>query len=134
MGERRFRDLPENAVAWVKATVLGASLTSAVACGGPTVEDQAPTCGPCCHGGGPDCEMMQTTGDEDVVVETVDEGDGTGDETQDSDDRDDRVDPMLLEDDAHEHPPDAPTCGPCCHGTGGPECDPPMTGTMPADP
>lgn len=99
---KKLRDTPEHAIAWVRATVLGMTLSGTLACGGS--HDVAPTCGPCCHGGGPNCEeqMMRSQGAEDVdEAEEVDAGIET------------------------EEPIDtAPTCGPCCHGGGGPECEP----------
>ncbi len=113
MAKRRFRDLPEGAAAWVKATILSASLSSTLACGGPTQQDQAPTCGPCCHGGGPECEQLQQT--EGNEVETTDDEVVHDVESDDGED-------VLPEDE--ELVDVAPTCGPCCHGTGGPECEP----------
>ena len=97
------RDMPQSALAWVKATILGASLSGTIACGGAQPEDVAPTCGPCCHGGGPECtqQEVETVGSEEVVADEV-------------------VDEEL---EAQEEIDPAPTCGPCCHGSSDPECD-----------
>lgn len=94
------RDMPQSTLAWVKATILGASLTGTIACGGGQPEDVAPTCGPCCHGGGPECHQMEAVGGEEVDV--------------DAEVEEDEIDRQDIED-------EAPTCGPCCHGSA--DCD-----------
>ena len=97
--------MPQSTLAWVKATILGASLTGTIACGGAqSPQDDAPTCGPCCHGGGPECEQTQQ-------LETV-----GGEEHIDPDAEAERE----LE---NQQIMNAPTCGPCCHGSDDPECD-----------
>ena len=82
----------------------------------------APTCGPCCHGGGPDCGP---------VTPEIDVADPVPDPHPNPDlkpnpDPNTPADNEIVEspspDDAYPIEV-APTCGPCCHG-GGPECGP----------
>ena len=116
----RFTDLPRDARLWVQATVLGSVMSTSVACGGGTPRETAPTCGPCCHGGGPECEQQQvmrdstedTRGDEEV--QEVDAGPPDA-----STDGGPAVEVDVPPDDRIRS---APTCGPCCHGAEGPEC------------
>jgi len=104
MAKHSQHSRPRGALTWVQATIIGAGFSSVLACGsGPGAADPAPTCGPCCHGGGPDCEMMETQGEEEVLDEEL---------VDEQVDADPDAGPM----------PIPPTCGPCCHG-GGPGCE-----------
>jgi hypothetical protein len=99
---------PASAVLWVQATLVNASLSSLFACGASTPRDQAPTCGPCCHGSNdPQCQFVEPIAVDARPAETIDAG-----PTPDA--------ALLLP--AEVHGPIAPTCGPCCHGSQGPEC------------
>jgi len=48
-------DLPKTK-SLVHATVLAMGLATVASCSGDDVSGPAPTCGPCCHGGGPECD------------------------------------------------------------------------------
>lgn len=101
--------MPQSTLAWVKATILGASLSGTIACGGGQPDQVAPTCGPCCHGGGPECvePARETVGAEEVDEEVADE------EVADEEVVDEEV--VDEEIDAQEEADQAPTCGPSCH-------------------
>jgi len=121
----RFRDLPKETALWVKATIVSGAITSSLACGGAQQTSPPPTCGPCCHN--PEgCQQMQVIEqrqeversqetvppeDLDAGPQAVGNGGGTG--------GGDVVGDVPLDDRRHLT---APTCGPCCHGSGGPEC------------
>lgn len=94
---------------------------SAVRIDEAVVPAPAPTCGPCCHGGGPDCEIPE--------IKQIKEAKEVKEDTN----ADQQLEPPPDPDPFVEEPePDgeypietAPTCGECCHG-GDPElCGPP---------
>ncbi len=124
----RLSDLPRDARLWVQATILSSAIGSVAACGSPQHTDSVPpTCGPCCHGGGPECDQQQvmeavSTGDEPLASPDTGPPDTGPPDTGPPD-----AGPSETEQVA-ERPPDyirnmAPTCGPSCHSGGGPGGD-----------
>ena len=126
---RLLDDRPRGAPVWVQATLLHASLSSLVSCGGQSGGDQrhnvAPTCGPCCHQpSGGECQQimeereppapMPDAGPLVVAVDAAPPPDA-GPRTKR------KAREILVPVETKGPDSVAPTCGPCCHG-GGPEC------------